>query len=391
MPSIFRVDGQLQELTFARVGQQYDVPDYVADADASDAVPDDVTSLPLNVFGCPDLRLFPCHTKAACYLSLIDFYEQRSSLSRAYATRAETTLTKHAAAWGILPEVAKIRNKSAELQRGVLADLPDSDFAMVRQLADGSRDRRYPLRNANEIKAAAAWLVKYAYELPYADRNLIANRICERADETATTLPELHHEQLEMLAGAAIVSREKLSAAITSRARLIASPSSLRDELYKMAAAFTAADDDQLLTQDTVTGLIRNLDDIDRAYNFAPLYGTQLLPPEAAVYNCTYKAAAAALNSTVQLTTGDVYHHNDFAPLSLSDLRDTFGEDIAEQCSDGLFVDIGKLAEVAQTFPRPDAEALVALLEQHGTTPLTKLAADGRRRLTHEDWLSLVS
>ena len=65
MPSIFRVDGQLQEHAFFRATQHYAVPDYVKAAAVDEALPSDVDGFPSTVFGDPNTRSFPCHTKAA--------------------------------------------------------------------------------------------------------------------------------------------------------------------------------------------------------------------------------------------------------------------------------------------------------------------------------------
>ena len=389
MSSIFRVDGQLQEFVINRVGQQYDLPEYVGRATVDDGFPSDVAELPLTVFGDQNTRSFPCHNKAACYLSMIDFVEQRAQMAKPYASRIETRLLKNAAAYGILPDVEAARNKHAQLSTRTLDTLPDGDFAVVRQFSDGSKERSYPLRNANEVKEAAAWLFKYAYELPFDDRHLIAKRIIDRAEDTAASLPEAHHERLELHAGYATVMRDKLATAIRGRARLIGNQS-MRDDLYKMAAAVSAAEPDQLIGHDVAIGIVRNLDTIDRQLGLNVKYGHELMPPEESVYTGTSNVAAASLGSTVHRTTGDIYTHDDLGQLGLSQIRDTFGAEIAERCSDdGLFVDRGKLAEIAETLPRMDAEALTDLLQQSGITPITKAAAVSTR-LTPADWVALA-
>lgn len=389
MLSIFRHDGQLNELELTRIGQQYAVPAYVQQAPLDETLPTDVSQFPGTVFGDPASRSFACHSKAACYLALVDFAEQRDAFAASYARRVEAQLQKHAAAWGILPDADAVRNTAAALRDVTLSHLPNDHFALVRQLDNGELERRYPLRNHAEIKTAAAWLVKYAYELPYSDRHLIAQRVIERAEDVNVSLSSDHYERLEVHAGRGMPDREKLARSLYSRARYIPD-AAIRDELHKTAGLMWNAPPEQILDPVAAIKMAENLDSIDRLYNLVPKYGREIPTPEESIYTCSFKTAAATLADAVQLVSGDVYTRDDLGQLNLPQLRDTFGQDIADQCtSDGLFVDTEKLAEMAETFPLPDARTLSEMLNDVGAVPLTKSAATAPRA-THADWAALA-
>jgi hypothetical protein len=390
MQSIFRNGDQLNEQAVSRVAQLYDFPDYVKAADVDDAFPSQTRQLPVTVFGDAHTRSFAVHNKAACWLAAVDFEEQRTRFSSKYATRVEAAITKAATAWGILPDVERVRNAAVGMRQTSLEKLADSEFALVRHLGD-QVERQYPLRNAAESVAAATWFRKYAAEFTRRDRQTIARKIADRCEDTGAALDDGTHEFLDKVAGYGVPDCRQLGAAVAQRGRLVSNPAVSR-ELMKVAGLLYSAADGQPLSPDVLDGMLDNLDVLDRNYRFTSRYGGDLMMPEEACYTVGLHKAAATLQEVVQLTSGHVYTKDALAELPLARVTDVFGVDIAEQCSsDGLFVDREKLAEVAATLPRQDALALHSLLQRHGVQELTdKTAAVPAARLSHADWVSLV-
>lgn len=390
MQSIFRNGDQLNEQAVSRVAQLYDLPDYVKTADVDDAFPAQTRQLPATVFGDAHTRSFAVHTKAACWLAAVDFEEQRARFSAKYAARVEAAITKAASAWGILPDVERVRNAATAMRQTSLEKLADSEFALVRQLGN-QVERQYPLRNAAEVAAAAAWLHKYAAEFPRRDRQKIAQRIVDRCDDTGAAIDSATREFLDKVAGYGVPDCRQFGAAIVQRSNMIGNPTLAR-ELLKVAGLLHSAVDGQPLSPDVLDGMLDNLDVLDRNYKFTARYGRDLTLPEEACYTVGLHKAAETLRDVVQLTSGHVYTKDALAELPLSSVTDVFGEDIAAQCSsDGLFVDREKLAEVAAVLPRPDAMTLHSLLQRHGVQELVdKTAATAAPRLTHDDWIALV-
>ena len=76
------------------------------------------------------------------------------------------------------------------------------------------------------------------------------------------------------------------------------------------------------------------------------------------------------------LQTGNVYEKEQLSKLAREDVANLFGNDFANEVCTGFDVDPEKLAEVAHTLPRPDAELLEHLLSEVGQRPQLNKAAE---------------
>ncbi len=359
----------LNLVELSRYTKLYDPPAYVKTADLQDTCRP--AGLPLNVYA--DIRQppqLPCHTKAATYVSWAYFLNHRSEINPKVVEKIAQRLESFAASHGILPTVERLLAKHAALQTDDLGQLPDSAFAYVWVDELGGRERRYPLRNALEVKAAAGWFAEHRDHFGYADRQTMASKILTKAASFGADIRS-ERQLLERQAGYGFCHPAQAAELIRKRAAASIAPRELREQLLKVATA-TADTSEVALESAHLQKLAAMLDQFDH------LPGNQYLEPqtrlEDVLFGVTYTEAAQFKKVACTLTTGSVYTQAQFAKLALRDVRDVFGSELAEQVSVGLHVDPEKMAEVAFTLPRPHALQLEQLLDEAGVQPVTKQA-----------------
>lgn len=357
---------------FHKLAKLYGLPDYVKQANPDDTLNPD-PRLASTAFADVRNRQFPCHTKAATWVSAVYFAEKRGSLYPKLAEWTEQRLRDFARSWGIEPDLRAIHEKHAELNR---EQLSDDDYMIVWATDDGRKERHYTLRNPGEVKVAADWFAANRDAYDYHDRKTMASKLLEKAAEFGVTLGDDLDELLERQAGRGTYVPAKAAQAI--RDRVLAAPQGthpeIRERLTKLA--------DQVETNGhlatdagTVANLCHTIDTLDRRVTkLAGHYTSRLPRPEEIFCEVLYKVARAAVDEAVQLTTGSIYRRDELARLKLSEIREVFGNDIAEACATGIQVDPEKAAEVFHTLPRNDADLLDRVLGEQGIHPMCKAA-----------------
>lgn len=348
----------------------YEFPGYVKQA-APNTVLEADSDLPSTAFADVRRRQFNCATKAATWVSYLYFLEKKAELHPKIASWIEERLNSFAKSWGISHDIDKLREKHAELNRP--EHYPDSSYLYV-WASDGKKDRRYPLRNPAELQKAAEWFQKYRDHFPFHDRRTMALKLLDKAAEFGVVFGDEIDEMLEKQAGRGTYVPEELAQIIRNRVRATSPPQEFRERLEKMASEIQG---NPHLTKcpDTVQNICQTLDTFDRMMKLAGSYSELIPRPEDAVFSLTYKVARAAMEERCVTITGSVYDRNDFSKLGLHDVRSAFGNDVADEVADGIRVDPVKMAEVAATLPRNDAQLLDTLMAEHGAAPITKHAS----------------
>jgi hypothetical protein len=310
-------------------------------------------TLPQHVFAVPPRRLYPCHTKAATWMSALFFADKQALLPEHQRAYASQSIKKAAEFFGIAGDVAAVLTKVASGTPE--AKIPDSHYAVVwTDAATQDTHRKYPLRNGQEVKAAAAWLVKYRDEFVFTDRLKIASKIIERADALAQPLEE--RETLAKIAGYGHAPASDMAKAWEQRAGLLqASRPAFADEARKMAAVILA---NKAGSRDQATRekMAEMLDQFDTVTGLRTYYDKGLSRPEDVLFQVTHKAATDFLAAHVELPTGNVYAKSKLAALKLQTVRDWMGEELAESVKTAAGdVDVEKLSTILPTLPRPDA------------------------------------
>jgi hypothetical protein len=129
---------------FHQIKLQHDVPEYVTQVIRDEERHDKLASAKAspNHFAVPHPEpRFPCHSKAAAWLSAAYFAKQVDDMSDTQRKVGETFLVKQAAFWGIASDVAKLLSNEIDQMKKA-----------------ASYDTIVPVRNSEEVRAAAEWL-----------------------------------------------------------------------------------------------------------------------------------------------------------------------------------------------------------------------------------------
>jgi len=339
-----------------RLTNLYQPPEFVKQA-SHEAVYGDPEALAPSVYALMADRCYPCHTKAATWMSALFFADKRRELTPTVAETVEQRLRKSASYWKIQPEVDALWEKmAAEVAAGV-AQLPDSDFALVWEDEGGHKDRKYPLRNTEEVKMASDWFGRFHEEFAFGDKHQMASKILLKADELGAGVE--NSELLHKCAGYGYCAAEEAAKAWEKRAHLVQtsapdySAEALQVAQVVRSATFEARDQGKRIK------MAELMDQFDRQTNLDALYGESggLERPEDVLFGITEKVASSFVKDHIQTTTGAIYEKQALERLSLEDVQQWMGDEMAEEVSaGGIYIDHEKLADVTPTLPRPEAE-----------------------------------
>jgi len=347
----------------------YAFPTYVKQASPADTL-DPQPGLASTAFADTRRRQFKCSTKAATWVSYLFFLEKKSEMDPKEAGWTQQRLDRFAQQWAIIPDIAALREKHAELHKDAL---PDSSYMIVWASEDGSKERKYPLRNAMEVKQAAAWFSEHRDHFAYKDRQTMAVKLLEKANELGAALDEVTDDLLEKQAGRGTFDPATAAQAVCNRVLAANTPPEFREPMQKLAENLRA---NPHLAQcpTTVQELCATVDTFDRMTKLAQYYSEKIPRPEDIFCSALYKVARAAVDESCTLVTGTVYNRADFDKVALSDMRDAFGNDIADEMATGIMIDPEKMAEVVSTLPLADAKMLDRVLADAGIYPMMKTA-----------------
>lgn len=364
-----------------RLARTHELPEYVKDASSNQVYGDD--NLPSRCYGNPAARSFPHHTRAATWVSYALLRESKEAMAPDQYGLLRDQLRKMAHFWNIAGDLDAVDGSASSGEKQASAST--DDFALVLPLPTGGQECRYPLRNASEVKAAAAYLRQHRDALPYALRRGMADRVLIKAAAYGVQFDEPTDAFLERQAGHGWCAASDAAGLLRERALLLrrVDPDSSKALVQAADAcqtkSATARDPERLQV------LAEAIDRIDRANGLHREYGPGLPRPEDVLFGLTVKSASAAADEHCSTTSGCVYRTEDLGRVKLAVLRDTFGDAFADNVSaGGLLVDAEKLAEQLHTLPRPDAELMDRLLEEMGVKPVAKEAAHQGSWLTPE-------
>jgi hypothetical protein len=360
-------NGQL----LAQLASDYDFPDFVKQANLQHSLYPE--RIPPAYYADPLRKQFPCHTAAATWLSALYFEQKRASFTPRDQVQIVRRLDDFARYFQIKHAVDQMRQRAAQLQKRAAEELPDSVYAFVWVSPQtGKKERRLPLRDANEVKLASEWLWQYRQALPFAQRHAVARRIWEAAQRTGASLDK-QAEWIEQLCGRGVGDPTQMAQAIRQRALLVRNPP-LSRHLVKMAETVEHLPA-EAMEPNTLLKLAETLDQIDRSAKLQTGYGDVLQAPEQVVFSVTLTKMADCAE-LVALTSGNTYRPDDLTKVDTKALRDLFGGEFIQRVSNKLGqLDTDKLAEEVRTLPRPDAEMLEKLLREAGVQPVAQKAA----------------
>jgi hypothetical protein len=135
------------------------------------------------------------------------------------------------------------------------------------------------------------------------------------------------------------------------------------------------------------------VDQFDRVTQLNRMYGDGGLErPEEVMFKLTAKHASDFVDQHIQMPSGTIYEKSAFEQLPLEHVKDWLGNEFAEAVAAGdLYVDPEKIADIAPTLPRGDAELFDRMANAGGVPAyaVTKAAAD--EGLTQHDIYALAA
>lgn len=389
MPIIDQTDDRNGQKLYSIINNATELPEFVKSASSEDIYgPDE--GLPNHVFADPMRRKFPCHTPAATWISASFYKESKDQLPKKLSGWIVDRLKSAAQKFNIQTLIDSVLATTKTEKK---ASLHDDDYAVVIRYTDGSKERYYPLTTRQEVKEAAEYLHKYRDEMPFPERQAMAEKILAKSAHFGASLGGLD-DFIEKQAGMGTCAGIDAANLIWNRVKMLGRmdrPSDLQIKLAEIAKSCA----DQSRTSRThdpymLRKLAEIIDTVDHSHGLYRDYGESVPRPEDVLFAVTEKVATQILTEFVSLQNGSVYKTADFHKLQLKDVRGLFGDGFADAISsDGMSVSPVKLAELARTLPRPDAELIDRLLQDSGIAQMTKDAAQHTAGLTNEDWKQL--
>lgn len=362
----------------------YVFPEYVKQADPRLLSPESYADAPSRLFADTRNRQFPIDTKAATWLSALNFLEAKAEMHPKIAEWIGQRLDQYIEYHDIEDDIKQLRVKHAELHSDSTSQLPDSCFMLV-TVKSGSKEREYPMRNAVECKKAAEWFLTYRDTFDFDHRRVMAQKLLNKVAEYGAGVGRAAILELEKHAGFGVYDPREAAVMLRNRAKAASAKTmpELRLGLLKLA--------DQVETNPAMAidpamsaELCRTVDQFDRATGLAGKYDGSLPRPEDVIFGASTKLASEFTREAVELANGSIFEREQLGKVPLRNVRDLFGNKFAESVADGLMTDTNKLAKVASTLPRRAADTLEGMLGEIGETPIAKQAS-GRHGLSGKD------
>lgn len=347
----------------------YPAPDFVKSAEHARLHGDEKTAR--HLYADPHNKLYPCHTSPATWMSALWFAESRPEFTEKQAADIEARIKASAQYFGITGLIEQLMTKVAADNNNALAKLNDDDFAIVWRDETGAAERHWPMRNAVEVKFAAAHFKKYRDEFVFVDRYKIANKILDKALEFAADIGAAGGT-LEPAAGRGLCATKVAAELLRSRAQLTRrSHAALSQEMDKLAE-LVENNPAETQNEECRLKLAGIVDQFDRETKLYRLYDEKgLARPEDALFAITEKVARDFMLQNVETTTGNVYDLDDLEKLAVDDIRAWLGDEFAAAVSaGGVYTDRDKLAAIVPTLDRGMAATFDRLMQEKKASPV---------------------
>lgn len=341
------------------------VPEFVKIASDNDQFGDPEV-LQDHVYADPSKRRFPCHTKAATWLSAAYFAHQQSQYSQSQGDFVRDRIIKTARFFNIEPGVQQLFKEASAVNSYEDAVTPDSAYALIWKAADGSTQRNYPLRNPSEVKVAADWFNKNWTEFDFDTRHAMARKLFTKMAELQITVDD--SDQIERCAGFGYCEKVAMQSAWQVRAALSRKRYPEYSKQAEVLANSIANNEVDLRDFGLRTKMASSMDEFDSVTMLRKYYGSSIDWPENTLFAVTQKVAADFVSDHVMTTSGAVYTRDDLRQLSAGDLQDWMGTEFTAKCG-GVIINHRKLAETLPTLNKDDAQLFDKLAAAKGIAP----------------------
>lgn len=353
---------------FYRIQQNHSVPSFVKIAKSKDIVPSYNNESLSRVCADPVKLKYPCHTKAATWVSAAYFADDYPRLDPAYRRKVGDNITKFAQFHGIYGEVKKIFDEKAGLIKSAAKkqEYPDDMYLSVVRKGNFVK-RAGLLANQQSVLKAANWLMNHRNEIPLYKCSDVARKLVKRAVQLNVPIP--YQDTMERLLGFGINDNERIAAHLEKRAELgITKNKALSKTMFEMANIFrTNPPEIGSLPMMKAANFVDEYD--HRVGLVATRARKEISYPEDIFYHHTINGMKKAASSSVKLQNGHVYDLSSMEALNRQDFQDTFGDDLTNECFAGHSLNKEAAARVFPTLPRPMADQITAMLSKNGERP----------------------
>lgn len=376
-----------------RVSQLYSAPEFVKTA-SDEEVYGNKQDLQPNLYADVLNKNFPCHTPAATWAQYGFFLDKKSSYDKETASKIEQRFQTFAHFHDVADELDKIRKVAASNEPISEDSLPDTTFAIVANTPKG-KIRQCPMRNSLETIKAAEILDKHYDRFTYELRRTAAERILQKAAEYGADLNNDLGRFIEKQAGRGLCSAAEVAELLMDRVAASAHCRKNNDQsqadMLKMAK-LCIEKPSQVRDIDTLAKIAGVVDAFDKVWELTSNNRGGLPRLEYVLFGVSTDDMHKVAAEHCCMTTGSIYKLADFEKLSLSDIRDSFGNSLVEEVSgDGIHLDFEKLATIAPTMPRDEAEIFDQLMADKGIAPFAKEASQTPRGVPAEYFAHMAS
>ena len=344
--------------------EAYHMPEYVKQANLEDFSDEKLSQLPNNVFADSINRYYPCHTKAATWLSIGYFLQDYNNIPEGKREELLDKFEKSAAYFNMTNDFAELLEKTIAQEKQAAAK-PVSKVTLTENGGD--------LSTEENIYKAASWLIAQRNRLPLEKRSGMAMRILKQADLFHVKLPQ--REALEKTAGFGVNDPADIISSIRTRSSLV-KKSEYADQLSQLAdqlGRFIPSPLDAIWVK-----VAYAIDDFDKVAGLMPSREAGKVPlPEEVVFALPLSVVKAAEDATVQLTNGDIYSLNKLASVTRECYEDVLGPEVTDGMFDFDMFDKQASAEILPTLPRIDPNALSEMLARESVTPEARAKTAG--------------
>lgn len=349
--------------------QKYSVPDFVKSANYREVCPDLPEERLSRLCADPANLRYPCHTKAATWLSAAYLTDEYENLPPHYRMYVGERLQKFAKYFGIENEVQDvIESKTRSIKQASAApEYPDDMYISVSN-EGGIVKRAGLLLNETSVAKAAQWVCEHRDELPLHVCCDMARKIVKRACVLSMKIPE--QRTLERLLGFGFNDPESIADALSKRASLgYSKDPELSRTVLKIASEFRENPPEP--GSETMFKAACFLDEYDSRTGLTSMRKRRECSyPEEIFYKHTVNDLEKVASQNVKLQNGSIYSISELESLDRTNFENTFGTDLSRECFSGMELDKEAAARVLPTLPRPMADRLSGLLKCAGVRPV---------------------
>lgn len=358
-------DNDTLKLGLHTLNNVYGMPDYVKQASMDDISEQTLDSLPNNVFADPTQRCYPCHTKAATWVSLGYFLQDYNNIPDGKREELLDRFEKSAKYFGIVDDYVDLLSKTVMQEKKASAVPKSTAVTLTPQGGE--------LGSEADLFKAASWLVAQRNRLPLQKRAEMAAKIIKQADTFHVTLPQ--RKALEQTAGYGVNEPSEIISSIRTRSSLV-KKSEYSHQLLQLADSLTrfiSSPFDKVWVK-----VAYAIDDFDKLAGLMPSREAGKLPlPEEVVFAYPMTTVKEAAEESIQLTNGEIYTMDKLASVSRENYEDVLGPEVTDSMFDFNMFDKEAAAEILPTLPRIDANALSDMLKREEVTPAAKVKTAG--------------